>query len=60
MTPTELRNWMDGLLWDKQTAAARLGIARTTLNRYLDGEQPIPRVVELACSALANMPGKSE
>jgi hypothetical protein len=50
---------MDGLLWDKQTAAARLGIARTTLNRYLDGEQPIPRVVELACYALAELPEKS-
>jgi hypothetical protein len=49
---------MDGLLWDKQTAAARLGIARTTLNRYLDGEQPIPKLVELACYALERLPGK--
>ena len=59
MKSDELRNWMDKLLWDKQTAAARLGIARTTLNRYLDGEQPIPRVVELACYALSELPEKS-
>jgi len=28
--------------------------------RYLDGEQPIPRVVELACYALSELPEKRE
>jgi hypothetical protein len=53
MTPAELQAWMDGLLWDKKTAAARLGIARSTLDRYLKGEKPIPRYIALACSAIA-------
>jgi transcriptional regulator with XRE-family HTH domain len=53
MTPVELHAWMDGLLWDKKTAAARLGIARSTLDRYLNGQKPIPRLVALACAALA-------
>ncbi len=53
MTPAELRSWMDRLMWDKKTAADRLGIARSTLDRYLNGDKPIPRVVELACLALA-------
>ena len=53
MTPQSLSAWMVRLHWDKQTAAARLGIARSTLDRYLSGGAPIPKVVALACAALS-------
>ncbi len=52
MTPTDLAAWMNRLGLNKAQAAASLGIARTTLDRYLSGDKPIPRAVELACSAL--------
>lgn len=52
MTPANLTAWMTRLGLNKAQAASSLGIARTTLNRYLDGDSPIPRLVELACEAL--------
>ena len=54
MTPTDITAWMNRLGINKSQAAASLGIARTTLDRYLSGDKPIPRVVELACIAIAN------
>jgi len=52
MTPATLTAWMNRLGFNKAQACASLGIARTTLDRYLDGSSPIPRLVELACEAL--------
>jgi len=53
MTPSTLTTWMRRLGYNKVQAAEALGIARTTLDRYLDGRQAIPRTIALACAALA-------
>lgn len=52
MSPSDLATWMQCLGLKKAGASAALGIARTTLNRYLSGSEPIPRLVSLACEAL--------
>lgn len=49
MTPSTLSAWMTRLGYNKLEAAEALGIARTTLDRYLSGRTAIPKVVELAC-----------
>lgn len=53
MTPASLAAWMDRLHLNKVEASKQLGIARSTLDRYLSGETDIPQVVELACLYLA-------
>ncbi len=53
MTPQSLTAWMTRLGLNKVQAASSLGIARSTLDRYLSGGAPIPKVVALACAALA-------
>lgn len=53
MTPASLTAWMTRLHFNKSQACRELGIARTTLDRYLDGSTAIPKVVELACMYLA-------
>lgn len=53
MTPAALTAWMQRLGLNRAEAASALGIARTTLDRYLDGRQAIPKVVALACSGIS-------
>ena len=52
MTPTDLAAWMHRLHLNKMQAANALGIARSTLDRYLSDSKPIPKLVELACRTL--------
>src|SRR5438270_10756453 len=44
-----------GRRW-KTAAAASLAIGRTTLYRYLSGEQPVPATVRARLAALAKQP----
>jgi transcriptional regulator with XRE-family HTH domain len=52
MTPSTLSAWMTRLGYNKVEAAEALGIARTTLDRYLSGRTAIPRYIALACAAI--------
>ena len=54
MTPASLASWMARLGYTKSKAALSLGIARSTLDRYLDGSVKIPQSIALACAALAH------
>jgi transcriptional regulator with XRE-family HTH domain len=54
MTTETLSAWMQRLHFTKKEAALALGISRPTLDRYLNGDKPIPKYIELACIALAN------
>lgn len=53
MTPSQLNAWMKAMDFNKVRASKELGIARFTLDGYLNGKQPIPRYIELACEALS-------
>lgn len=56
MTPSTLSAWMTRLGYNKVEAAEALGIARTTLDRYLNDKTAIPRYIALACLALEGFP----
>lgn len=54
MTPDSLAAWMTRLHLSKTQAASSLGLARSTLDRYLDGSVKIPPYIALACAAIAH------
>ncbi len=51
MTGFDLILWRRGLNWTQERAAAELGISRTSLVKYEDGET-VPRTIQLATVAL--------
>jgi DNA-binding XRE family transcriptional regulator len=53
MTPASLTAWRARLKWTKVRAAKELGISRQSYADYEAGLRPIPRVVAIACAALA-------
>lgn len=55
MTPASLTAWMGRLSLNKVEAALSLGIARSTLDRYLDGSVKIPPSIALACAAVEHL-----
>jgi transcriptional regulator with XRE-family HTH domain len=54
MTAAEFKAWMDINHLTKSQAATRLGLARSTLDRYLDGVSVIPKYISLACETIGN------
>ena len=52
MTAADLTAWMTAHRYNKSQLAEALGIARSTLDRYLDGSVSVPKVVRLALIAL--------
>lgn len=54
MTPASLTAWMARLHFTKSQACRGLGLARSTLDRYLDGSVRIPLYIALACAAVAH------
>jgi plasmid maintenance system antidote protein VapI len=53
MTATDLESFRARMGWNRKTLGAELGISQDRLRRLLDGVQPIPRYMALACAALA-------
>lgn len=53
MTPTDLEAFRARMGWRRKRLGAELEISQDRLRRFLDGIQPIPRHIALACTALA-------
>jgi Helix-turn-helix domain len=53
LTSDELRAFLDREGLTQEAAAAMLGYSRRQIAHYLAGDRPIPRVLALACRALA-------
>lgn len=54
MKANDLKRWMERNELSKTDVFRKTGIARTTLDRYLAGTHPIPKLVRLACAAIDN------
>ena len=54
MTPADFKHWMRAESLSLTTTAALLGLSRRTIAYYVSGERTIPRVVFLACMAVAS------
>ena len=48
MTPDALNQYQTRLGLTKAALCLRMGISRATLNNYIKGKYPIPKLVELA------------
>ena len=64
MTPAEFRAWRAARGWTQRQAAEALGMSCSQIEDYESGRKrgtdrlaPVPRVVELACEALAHASG---
>jgi len=56
MTANQLRKLIEGGLISQREAAECLDINERTVRRYLAGDAPIPRIVELAAKYLWEKP----
>jgi len=61
MTPRDFKNWRKQMGFTQQQAAEALGLSKATIENYDKGVRRedgrpviIPRVVALACAAIAN------
>jgi DNA-binding XRE family transcriptional regulator len=54
MSGEEFKVWRDNLGLTQQGAAEALDMALNTIEAYESGDLDIPKVVELACKALAD------
>ena len=58
MKPQDFNAWLESKGYDvyggNQKAAEALGISIATLKNYKTGASPVPRVVDLACTAISN------
>lgn len=52
MTPADLRAWQAAMDYTYTSAAAALGVGRSSYTRMLAGQTPIDRRTALACAAL--------
>ena len=52
MTPDMLSDWRMRLGLNKSQAAEAIGLSRNGYSAYETGLRPIPRYIELACSAI--------
>jgi len=53
MTAEQFKRWMAELGYSLTSAAVALGLSRRQVSAYAAGEKPVPRLVFLACMALA-------
>lgn len=54
MENIELKEWRKRMNWTQVKASGELGLSRQQYIRFENGHYPVPRLVELACRALAN------
>jgi|688.fasta_scaffold945667_1 hypothetical protein len=52
MTPADLAAWMHEHDLNKTDLSRITGVARTTIDRYLAGAYPIPKLFKLACRGI--------
>ena len=67
MTPEQFKTWRKGLKLTQQAAADALGISKSSVELYEAGRRcddgravGIPRLVELACAAIAQGLGRDD
>jgi transcriptional regulator with XRE-family HTH domain len=56
MTPDQLRSFLAAQEWTADNLADLVGAHRSTVFRWLNGEQPIPRYVSVICTAWPHVP----
>jgi hypothetical protein len=56
MTPNQLQRFLDEAGMSQRGAARELGIGERTMRRYVAGELPVPRPIELALRYLQRYP----
>jgi hypothetical protein len=54
MTPKQLQTFLDRNGLSQRGAAAAVGIGERTMRRYIAGDLPVPKVVELALRWVAS------